>query len=181
MRVGVIFCQSTRGIRIKSPQILRYKRSPDLCRRKKIGQSTLHLESLLTGLFRRYVAGNRQNTASPILRTIRNLLQQRHGGPLSVDELARSCHYSSGHLSELLYRKCGIRAKQLINRERTVIAASFLEFSEMNISEIAEYMGFPKVFAFSAFFRHHTGLPPSSYRYGKRNELPGDTGSANQK
>ena len=32
---------------MKSPKILRYKRSPDLCRRKKIGQSTLHLHVLL--------------------------------------------------------------------------------------------------------------------------------------
>ena len=48
MRVGVIFCQSTRGIRIKSPKILCYKRSQDLCRRKKIGQSTLHLYVLLS-------------------------------------------------------------------------------------------------------------------------------------
>ena len=34
-------------IRIKSPQILRYKRSPDLRRRKKITWSTLHLYVLL--------------------------------------------------------------------------------------------------------------------------------------
>ena len=139
---------------------------------------SLLLESLLTGIFRRFVTGISQNAASPLLRTIRQMLQQRHGNPLTVDELARSCHYSSGHLSELLYRECGLRAKPLIDRERTVIAANFLEFSEMNISEIAEYMGFPNVFAFSAFFRRHTGSSPSDYRSRKRNELLGATGPA---
>lgn len=82
------------------------------------------------------------------------------------------------------FRKPAVSSRQklrLVFEGIDTIAASFLEFSEMNISEIAEYMGFPNVFAFSAFFRHHTGLPPSSYRSGKRNELPGGTGPANQK
>ena len=139
---------------------------------------SLLLESLLIGIFRRYAAGTSQDAASPLLRTIRQMLQQRHGNPLTVKELAQSCHYSAGHLSELLHRECGLRAKPLIDRERTVIAANFLEFSEMNISEIAEYMGFPNVFAFSTFFRHHTGSSPAAYRDQKRNELPGSSGPA---
>ena len=44
MRVGVIFCQSTRGIRIKSPQILRYWRSCDLCERPLTLKSKVYAE-----------------------------------------------------------------------------------------------------------------------------------------
>ena len=141
---------------------------------------SLLVESLLSGLFQRYVAGSGQNATSPLLRNVRQLLLQRHGQPLSVQELAKFCSYSAGHLSELLFQECGLRAKPLIDRERTVIAANFLEFSEMNINEIAEYMGFPNVFAFSAFFRRHTGIAPSIYRSRKRNQLPSDSGPAIQ-
>lgn len=139
--------------------------------------NTILVESLLLGLFSRYVLGEGRRE-TPLLQQVRKLLRQRHGCPLPVSELAECCGYSAGHLSELLKKECGLSAKALIDRERAQIAAHFLEFSDMRIGEIAEHMGYPNLFAFSNFFHLHYGSTPSAYRRECRRELDASTGPA---
>jgi len=121
------------------------------------------VESLLSGLFRRFVLSDRPES-SRLLNRLRQLLQQRHGQPLTVAELARHCRYSPGHLLALTRQEFGFATKELIDRERMMMARHFLEFSQMNIGEIAEHMGFKSAFAFSNFFRLHDGMSPREYR-----------------
>ncbi len=141
--------------------------------------NTTLVESLLLGFFLRYVFGDSEH-GTPFLRQIRKQLQQRHGLPLPVSELAQLCGYSPGHLSELIRQECGTGAKTLIDRERARMAARFLEFSDMKINEIAEHMGFSSLFAFSNFFHRHHGFTPTAWRKEKRNELDSATGPAIQ-
>ena len=138
---------------------------------------TLLVESLLSGLFRRFVIGG-ADTRPPLLRKLRQLLHQRHGRPLTVAELARNCNYSPGHLSELIRRECGETAKTMIDRERASMARHYLEFSDMNIGEIAAHMGFASLFAFSGFFRLHNGCSPRAFRAACRAGLDADSGPA---
>ncbi|WP_294434772.1 helix-turn-helix transcriptional regulator [uncultured Victivallis sp.] len=140
---------------------------------------TLLVESLLSGLFRRFVLGD-ADTRPPLLRRLRQLLHQRHGRPLSVAELARHCNYSPGHLSELIRRECGETAKTMIDRERASMARHYLEFSDMNIGEIAAHMGFASLFAFSGFFRLHHNCSPRAFRAACRAGLKPDSGPAIQ-
>ena len=142
--------------------------------------NTVLVESLLLGLFSRYVAGGAGHREPPLVQHVKRLLRQRHGCPLPVGELAMSCGYSAGYLSELVKKECGLSAKGLIDRERARIAAHFLEFSDMRIGEIAEYMGFPNLFSFSNFFHLHFDRTPSSYRRESRSELDISTGPAVQ-
>jgi AraC family transcriptional regulator of arabinose operon len=50
-------------------------------------------------------------------------------------------------------------------------ACDYLIYSESNISEIADRLGFTNVHNFSRAFRKATGQSPSAYRSGKT-ELP---------
>ena len=140
--------------------------------------STVLVESLLLGMFSRYVLSGAGEHDSPLLQHVRKQLRQRHGCPLPVGELARSCGYSAGHFSELIRKECGLSAKRVIDRERSRIAAHFLEFSDMRIGEIAEYMGFTNLFSFSNFFHLHFGCTPSAYRRESRKETDPATGPA---
>ena len=140
--------------------------------------NTILVESLLLGIFSRYVLGGAGVRETPLVHHVKKLLRQRHGCPLSVGELAQSCGYSPGHLSELMKKECGVSAKGLIDRERARIAGHFLEFSDMRIGEIAEYMGFPNLFTFSNFFHLHFGCTPSAYRRDSRKEMDASTGPA---
>ena len=139
--------------------------------------NTVLVESLLLGLFSRYVLGE-DRRETPLFQQVKKLLRQRHGTPLSVRELAENCGYSAGYLSGLLKKECGFSAKALIDRERAQIAAHYLEFSDMRIGEIAEFMGYPNLFAFSNFFRLHCGCTPTAYRRECRRELDASTGPA---
>ena len=139
--------------------------------------STVLVESLLLGLFSRYVLGT-GGRETPLVHQVKRLLRQRHGRPLPVGEVAESCGYSPGHLSELLKKECGLSAKSLIDQERAHIAAHFLEFSDMRIGEIADYMGYPTLFAFSNFFHLHYGCTPTAFRRESRKALDAATGPA---
>ena len=137
--------------------------------------NTVLVESLLLGLFSRYVLGE-DRRETPLFQQVKKLLRQRHGTPLSVRELAENCGYSAGYLSGLLKKECGFSAKALIDRERAQIAAQNRELSDMRIGEIAEFMGYPNLFAISNFFRLHCGCTPTAYRRECRRELDASTG-----
>ena len=71
--------------------------------------------------------------------------------------------YSRNHLSLLFKRKYGIPLKTFIDRERIEIAKSLLAYTEMNVSETAQTMGFNDVYYFSNFFKRLTGKSPLNY------------------
>ena len=66
----------------------------------------------------------------------------------------------------------------MIDRERASMARHYLEFSDMNIGEIAAHMGFASLFAFSGFFRLHNGCSPRAFRAACRAGLDAASGPA---
>ncbi len=139
----------------------------------------LLVESLLAGIFQRYLLGT-STGQSPLLRKLRRIVQSRHGQPVKVVELARLCGYSPGRLSELLRQECGLSAKLLIDRERAAIARQLLEFSEMNVGEISVHMGFKTPFAFSNFFHLHNGKSPRAFKVEIQRGIDNASGPAIQ-
>lgn len=120
------------------------------------------LEPLLSALLIRYYRScNNQLTLTGRLR---QFLIQNNGRPLSVDDAAAHFCYSAGHFSVLIKNESGMGAKQFIDRERMRIACNYLEFTQMNASEVAAFMGFPDVLTFCHFFKRQCGTSPAVFR-----------------
>lgn len=120
------------------------------------------LEPLLHALLIRYYKrGNNRLTLSGQLR---QLLIKKNGHPISVAEAAKYFSYSAGHFSILIKTETGLNAKQFIDRERFRIACHYLEFTHMNVTEVASQMGFPDTLTFCHFFQKQCGSSPGVFR-----------------
>ena len=128
------------------------------------------IEYLLAGIISStYEAGN--NEDSILGKRIRGMIAARHGGNVTVEEAAKKFGYTRGHLSLKFKQHYGMPLKRFIDRERAETAKRLLQYSDLNISEIADAAGFPDIFAFSSFFKRQSGYSPSHYIAGRFSKL----------
>lgn len=107
---------------------------------------------------------------NPFLRRIEKELQGSWGSTCSVRGLAARLGYEPGYLSVKFKQATGNPLKDHIDQRRAARAVEFLEYSSLTISEIAEVLAFPEVYAFSRFFKRCKGVSPLAWR---RRQRPG--------
>lgn len=83
---------------------------------------------------------------------------------LSVEMLAASVFLSRRHLDRLVQASIGESTKVLINRKRLTLAKSLLDRSELQVSEVAQKMGFLDGSNFARWFASQAGMSPRTYR-----------------
>lgn len=97
------------------------------------------------------------------LTEIRDNIILNSGRYESLDDLAKVTKYSRIYLSALFKQHIGMNLKQFVDSERAVIAKRQLLYSNKNITQVAESMGFADVFSFSRFFKRVTGSSPTCF------------------
>jgi AraC family transcriptional activator of pobA len=127
------------------------------------------IEHLLAGIISSTYDVGANDTFAPG-RRIRGMVAARHGGNVTVEEAAKKIGYTRGHLSLIFKQHYGMSLKRFIDRERAETAKRLLEYSDLNISGIADIMGFTDIFSFSSFFKRQTGMPPSHYVRSKKGD-----------
>ncbi len=78
--------------------------------------------------------------------------------------LADEFHYEYNHLSQLFSSVEGITLEQYIIRQKIERAKELLFYDELNLSEIADRLGYSSVAHLSAQFKKVTGLTPSALK-----------------
>lgn len=96
---------------------------------------------------------------APILQYIRCNYQA-----LTLASLAKTFHYSEPYLSTLIKQNAGCNFTDLVKQMRMANAASYLENTEMRISEIADCIGYNSPDHFSRIFRSFYKMSPQEYR-----------------
>ncbi len=124
---------------------------------------SVFIEKLIAAILEYHLAAVPDETPG-LLARVRHYLATRRGKPVKAAELARHFGYSPGHFSLLLRERTGLTAKAFIDRERTELARHYLEYSDLNIAELAEQLGFRESVYFCEFFKRRTGLSPGAYR-----------------
>lgn len=123
------------------------------------------IESLLCALVSYIYMDNGKESFS-LADKVKSIIKARNGKTLTAAEAAEKLGYSRNHLSLLFKQKYGMPLKTFIDRERIETAKSLLAYTEMNISETAQAMGFNDVYYFSNFFKRLTGKSPLNYLKG---------------
>jgi AraC family transcriptional activator of pobA len=100
----------------------------------------------------------------PLIAKIASLVQASGGRRVAVSDVAEKLGYSVSHVSSLFRKHCDMPLKTYLDLERSKVASRLLEYSDLNITEIAEALEFPDVFSFSRFFRRVVGMSPRSFR-----------------
>lgn len=82
----------------------------------------------------------------------------------SISELAARLNYSVSHYSDLFKRKTGFSPIQYFNQLKIQKSCQYLYFTDLNIKEICNQVGFEDPYYFSKIFKKLMGLSPAKYR-----------------
>lgn len=110
------------------------------------------------------IAQERQHNTRSLRRQLESLVHTHATHPLSVTQAAEHLGYSASHLSARLRQETGLSPKEIIDRARANLACQRLVYSDENITQVAETMGFTDIYAFSRFFKRLCGESPTSFR-----------------
>jgi AraC family transcriptional regulator, arabinose operon regulatory protein len=98
------------------------------------------------------------------LAGVHEFVNDRLAEPLTLDDLVEHTGFSRSHLTRLFHDQMGVSPMQYVTRQRMTRAATLLEVSTLNITEVARSVGYPDPYHFSRRFKHFTGYAPSHYR-----------------
>ncbi|MBE7043169.1 MAG: helix-turn-helix transcriptional regulator [Ruminococcaceae bacterium] len=88
---------------------------------------------------------------------------------LSVKELSQMCNISEIYFRRLFKEYSGLSPVSYIIKRKIEKAKSYLEYDDLNVTEIADSLGFTDTAYFCKQFKLHTGTTPLKYKYGIQN------------
>lgn len=95
---------------------------------------------------------------------IADLVEQRLGDPLRLDDLAAVAHLSPYHFARAFKRTTGLAPHEYVTIRRIERAKALLVRGEHSIAAIATTLGYENVSHFRRLFRRYTGYSPSALR-----------------
>ena len=127
----------------------------------------VHLLRFLLSLLRESsspAAVDRKHGSLPLLDAIVEYMEQNLHKKLTLDTLAGEFHVSISHIKRLFaqYRSRG--AMQVFADMKVSEAKRLLRESDLNVTEIAEGLGYDSIYYFCNLFKKHTGMSPLEYR-----------------
>lgn len=133
----------------------------------------MHNEIILKGLFiqlwvqlLREVHINNQGSISNRERfnQIKRYIDTNINREVKLDELSDEFYLSKHYLCRMFHRVFNASPIDYHRMQRIKQAKKLVQFSEMSITEIAYYLGYSSVQAFSRAFKIVDGMPPTFYR-----------------
>ena len=100
-------------------------------------------------------------------RKIKTLIEFFYDENIDMEFVAKTLNLSTRQISRVIKEEFGCTFQELISRKRMDIAGTFLETTNMKISEIATSVGYNSITAFNNAFKKHYGMLPSEYRKSK--------------
>ena len=82
----------------------------------------------------------------------------------SVPAIASRLNLSRTHFNRLFQAETGLSPMKFFHREKLRQAVKMLEYSDFDISQISDALGFNDIQSFSRFFKRETGKSPRNYR-----------------
>lgn len=98
------------------------------------------------------------------VRLAADYINENFAKNITIEELAEICGLSLNYFSLCFRNTFGETPKVYITKMRLSKAKTLLEFSPLQIKEIATVCGFQKFNSFSCSFKKYVGVTPSEYR-----------------
>ncbi len=84
--------------------------------------------------------------------------------PIKITDICKILHVSHTYLYKEFNKKYGESPKSFLTKIKIENAKNLLKDSSLNVSQVAQSVGFDNILAFSAFFKKNTGLSPTDYK-----------------
>ncbi len=129
-------------------------------RRRRSSDSQAQTEPL----YARTAIGTPEQETDPV-EQVAEYIRRNPQLPLTLDDLAKTAHFSPTYLSRVFHQKMGMTVTAYITQVRIENAKYLLVNSTMEIQEVANYSGFRTTPHFNRVFKQSTGLSPMEYRH----------------
>lgn len=106
---------------------------------------------------------------SNIAHAVRDYVDAHFGEPIGLSDVSDHLNFSSGYLGSLFKAEYGVSFKEYLRRVRVARAKELMQDPTLNLTEIAQRVGYTDISYFSESFLQETGVRPSEYRGGGRN------------
>ncbi|MBM3891712.1 MAG: helix-turn-helix transcriptional regulator [Verrucomicrobia bacterium] len=98
------------------------------------------------------------------LESALTMIDARLASPPTLGEMARAAHLSPRQFTRRFRALCGATPHEYVTARRLVRARELLVQGHLNVTQVAEALGFPSIHVFSRWFRLRTGKTPSQFR-----------------
>ena len=102
--------------------------------------------------------------SSNYVERCKGYIRQHYREKIYLEEVAETLGISTGYLSKLFKRETGQCLQDYINEERVFRAANLLVYSDLSLTEIAQYVHFPTQSYFGKVFKQYKNMTPKAYR-----------------
>ena len=109
------------------------------------------------------IAEQSRNNKSAVVKKMIIYIKENLTKPLSLSEISSECSVSAPYASRIFKKYMNMTVTEYINNEKLYYACELILNTSMNISEIADYLGYSDVFYFSKLFKKKFGISPSRY------------------
>ena len=131
-----------------------------------------YLEELIICLYRRYFTGARPDIPEPFRpegegdetsRRILRYLEERVGERLTLEQIAKDNLMGTSQLEKLLKKSWGCGAIELFSRIKIDAAKQLIRDGQLNMTQIADRLGYSSLYYFSRQFKKTAAMSPSEY------------------
>jgi AraC-like DNA-binding protein len=109
---------------------------------------------------------------SPVVQSALRYINNHGGRNASLAAMAAEAKTSVSNLRLLFKKEMGCSPGQFAAMHRLKVAQYNLAMTSKRVKELAELCGFQSVYAFSLFFKKHTGQSPLAWRKSNRTGKP---------
>lgn len=103
------------------------------------------------------------NCPDKSIQNVLKIIEAGLSGPVRVSDLARQCGYSENYFRQVFNEYVGTCPNAYINQRKISKAREMMLYSEMNITQISEALGFQSIHYFSRLFKKTVGISPTEY------------------
>ena len=106
---------------------------------------------------------NKQKENS-IVNEITEIIRQTYTDNISIALIAEQVHLTPNYVSMIFKKICGMTIMEFVTDLRIQKAKELIVTTDLQIQEIAEYVGYNNQYYFSSVFKKKTGVQPKNYR-----------------
>jgi len=95
---------------------------------------------------------------------IKDYLQEHVYDNICLQDICEHFHMSKSHVCELFQKEMGKGVIEYYNEMKIQEAKRLIEKGEMNLTQIAEQLGYANIHQFSRSFKNKVGMAPTAFR-----------------